>query len=230
MEGKIPVTPTTRANFSGISGRRLFQINDNSGKRRENAGETSTPVHLVSDTGVAAFVPVQPGGFEQASTSRIDFFKPGGASATRTSHAGLMQTVAAVPKSADISRSYLLKTGGLGEASTEYQKDISQTGEFCMPASPFLEDFSQPSSSQCLEGSLPLVKLPSKYSPPDFISTVRYMRVKLYSAAGKTSVTSDEPPEEDYVLAKWRSELAKEPWFTSETVSFITFLVLLLKW
>ena len=68
MEGKIPVTPTRRANFNGISGRRLFKINDNSGKRRENSGETSTPVHLVGDAGVAAFVPVQPSGFEQAST------------------------------------------------------------------------------------------------------------------------------------------------------------------
>ena len=56
------------------------------------------------------------------------------------------------------------------------------------------------------------------------------MRVKLYAAAGKTSITSDEPPEEDCVLAKWCSKLVKEPWFTSETVSFFTFLVKLLKW
>ena len=150
MEGKIPVTPTTRANFSGISGHRLFKINDNSSKQRENAGKTSTPAHLVSDIGVAAFVPVQPGGFEQASTSRIDFFKPGGASATRTSHVGLMQTVAAVSKSADISWSYFLKTGSLGEASTKYQKEISQTGDSRMPPNPFLEDFPQLSSSQSL--------------------------------------------------------------------------------
>ena len=36
------------------------------------------------------------------------------------------------------------------------------------------------------------------------------MRVKLYAAAGKTSITSDEPPEEDYVFAKRRSDLVKE--------------------
>ena len=83
----------------------------------------------------------------------------------------LMQTVAAV--STDTSRREFLQTGGFGEASTEYQSEFSQTGKFFMPAHPFLEDFSQPSSSQsAIEESLPLVQVPAKYSRPDFISAV----------------------------------------------------------
>ena len=67
---------------------------------------------------------------------------------------------------------------------------------------------------------------PSKYNPPDFISTVRYMRNQLYKVAG-TSLLTTEPPEEKGILAFWKTRLLKEPWFTDENVSALLILVLL---
>ena len=59
---------------------------------------------------------------------------------------------------------------------------------------------------------------PSKYNPPNFISTVRYMREKLYKVAG-TSMFTTEPPEEKGILAFWKTQLLKEHSFTNENVS-----------
>lgn len=59
---------------------------------------------------------------------------------------------------------------------------------------------------------------PSKYNPPNFISTVRYMHKKLYKVAG-TSMFTTEPSEEKGILAFWKAQLLKEHWFTNENVS-----------
>ena len=67
---------------------------------------------------------------------------------------------------------------------------------------------------------------PSKYNPPDFITTVRYMRNQLYKIAG-TSLLTTEPPEEKGILAFWKTQLLKEPWFTDENVSALLILVVI---
>ena len=61
-------------------------------------------------------------------------------------------------------------------------------------------------------------KLTSKNSPPDFISTVKFMRDKLYAVSAKCNFT-DEPPQGDEFNAVWKEVLKKESWFTDQNVS-----------
>ena len=63
---------------------------------------------------------------------------------------------------------------------------------------------------------------PRKYSPPDFVTTIKFMRSNLFEVAG-SSEKSHEPSELKNFYPLWKSELLKETWFTSENVSIFPF-------
>ncbi|KAJ7386165.1 hypothetical protein OS493_010558 [Desmophyllum pertusum] len=54
---------------------------------------------------------------------------------------------------------------------------------------------------------------PSKYNPPDFITTVKFMRAKLYEVA-RSSEDNHEPSELKPFHQLWKNELQKEDWYT----------------
>lgn len=60
----------------------------------------------------------------------------------------------------------------------------------------------------------------SKYSPPDFIPTVIFMRNKLFEIAKRvTGEDQRETPDDKATLAQWNLELTRESWYSNENVS-----------
>ncbi|KAJ7384120.1 hypothetical protein OS493_023445 [Desmophyllum pertusum] len=54
---------------------------------------------------------------------------------------------------------------------------------------------------------------PSKYNPPDFVTTVKFMRAKLYEVA-RSSEDNHEPSELKPFHQIWKNELQKADWYT----------------